>query len=415
MLETNMTGSPITVIGAGFSGLVTAYYLVTNGLHERHAVQVIDASPRPGGLIQTLSTQNGLVERAANGIINSAELQQMCNRIGVRLEATLPQARNRYIFRNGKPRRWPLGITESLRLAGSVVTSATSLKPAPMETIREWGDRVIGPKVTEYLLAPGLSGIYAGDPERLSASLILRKRAGSSREAGNEGKSVRPRTVAPRGGMQELIDGLVRFLERSGVVVHLGVEGRVVADSPTIICTSAPKAANLLTEVASDAARQIGKIEMLPLVSITSFFERRAEQPQGFGCLFPRKEGFRSLGVLFNDCIFPERSRMRSETWILGGALDRGVVDASDDELVGQITNEHQMLTSSKAVPVETVVTRWPTALPHYTTDLELLVNHRAILPREILLVGNYLGVIGLTRIAHLARDAANRMYEILR
>lgn len=405
-----MSPPPITVIGAGFSGLVTAYHLISAGLHPRCHVRVIDVATRPGGLIQTERTQNGLIERAANGIVSSEGLLRMCERIGVRLETTLPQARNRFIFRDGKPRRWPLGVTESMRLAASVVSSATSLKPAPMETIKEWGDRVMGSKVTDYLLAPGLSGIYAGDPARLSASLILRRRGKRSHSSTQERKSLRPRTVAPRGGMQELIDGLVRFLERSGVEIRLGEEARVESGAPTIICTSAPAAGKLLTEVAPDAGRQLGKIEMLPLVTVTCFLERRPDQPQGFGCLFPRKEGVRALGVLFNDCIFPERSRMRSETWILGGALDRSVIDLSDDQLVALITEGHQKLTLSKNTPVDAIITRWPKALPHYTTDLELMVNHRAILPNEILLVGNYLGVIGLTRIAELARDAASRM-----
>ena len=106
---------------------------------------------------------------------------------------------------------------------------------------------------------------------------------------------------------------------------------------------------------------------------------------------------------------------MRSETWILGGALDRAVIDVSDEELIAQVTSEHQRLTSSRNVPVEVRVTRWRKALPHYTTDLELIINHRAILPGEILLVGNYLGKIGLTRIAEQAKEAATRMLGTLR
>src|SRR5678815_723275 len=116
-----MSSPPITVIGAGFSGLVTAYHLVTGGLPQRCPVRVIDVATRPGGLIQTERTQNGLIERAANGIVSSEDMLSMCERIGVRLETTLPQARNRYIFRDGKPRRWPLGLTESMRLAATVV------------------------------------------------------------------------------------------------------------------------------------------------------------------------------------------------------------------------------------------------------------------------------------------------------
>ena len=214
--------------------------------------------------------------------------------------------------------------------------------------------------------------------------------------------------------MQELIDGLVSFLEARGVEIVLGNSAEVEPGAPTIICTSAPQAARLLTECEPEVGRQLEKVEMLPLVTVTCFFEPRPEQPQGFGCLFPRNEGFRALGVLFNDCIFPDRSAQRSETWILGGALDRSVVDLTDEQIVAEITKEHQMLTLSTNIPIEAIVTRWPQALPHYTTHLELMLNHRAIIPEEILLVGNYLGAIGLTRIVELARNAATRMSAFL-
>ncbi|PYS44877.1 MAG: hypothetical protein DMF71_01990 [Acidobacteria bacterium] len=49
----------ITVVGAGFSGLVTAYYLVKAGEH----VRVLEKSSRAGGLLQTIHTEHGLVER----------------------------------------------------------------------------------------------------------------------------------------------------------------------------------------------------------------------------------------------------------------------------------------------------------------------------------------------------------------
>ena len=37
--------------------------------------------------------------------------------------------------------------------------------------------------------------------------------------------------------------------------------------------------------------------------------------------MFPRGEGFRARGVLFNEFIFERRERAHSETWIFGGAL----------------------------------------------------------------------------------------------
>ena len=53
--------SDVGVIGAGLSGLATAWYLTEAGAR----VEVVDAAVRPGGLIQTERSIHGIVESAA--------------------------------------------------------------------------------------------------------------------------------------------------------------------------------------------------------------------------------------------------------------------------------------------------------------------------------------------------------------
>ncbi len=394
----------ITVIGAGFSGLVTAFYLV----HERMQVRLIEKSERAGGLIQTLNTRNGLVETAANGILSSPDVVEMCSRIGVPLERTLPQSRARYIYR-GRPSRWPLRFSESIRLAAGLAWNVARFKPEPRESVNEWGARVLGKGATEHFLAPALAGVYAGDPHKLSATLVLKRAEYAGHETGSK-RAARPRTVAPKGGLQQIIDGLVTFLVKAGVQIVTGERAEIRDREPVIICTSAHEASEVLKSVAPDISRQLERIEMLPLVTATCFFERSPAQVIGFGCLFPREQGFRSLGVLFNDCIFAGRSPIRSETWILGGALDRQVVDLDDSTLSELLVNEHERLTGARETLIDLKITRWPKALPHYTTDLELILDHLGVLPSEISLVGNYLGEIGLARIVSRAKRIARRI-----
>ena len=69
--------------------MVTAYYLVKAG--ER--VRVLEKSSRAGGLLQTIHTEHGLVETAANGIRNSARLEALCADIGVPLQTARREAR----------------------------------------------------------------------------------------------------------------------------------------------------------------------------------------------------------------------------------------------------------------------------------------------------------------------------------
>lgn len=396
----------ITVIGAGFSGLTTAYYLLQAGAR----VRVIERSERAGGLLGTRRTEHGLVETAANGILNSARLEAMCADIGLTLIAPRPESRARFIWRD-RPRRWPIGIGETLRLGAGVLGNLTRLRPSPRETIASWGERVLGAGATRYALLPALGGIYAGDGRQLSANLILRRRPAHAAE---KEKPRQRGTVAPPRGMQQLIDCLADRLEKRGAELLFNRAAEIRAGEPTVVCTSASQAAALLHEVAPEASACLRRIEMLSLVTATCFYERRPGQPQGFGCLFPRDLGFRARGALFNDCLFEGRSDLRSETWILGGALDPEVLRTSDEELTRILMADHARLTGRSEMPLSVHITRWPQALPHYNLDLERSLAELPPLPRGLALGGNYLGQIGLGKILHRSARTAAQILETL-
>lgn len=398
----------VKVIGAGFSGLVTAYYLVKEGFK----VQIVERNKRAGGLIQTLQTPQGPVETAANGIRNSVRLEAMCADIDVPLQATRREARARFIFR-GRPKRFPLGITDVLKLGFRFASSATSLRPRPMETIANWGRRVVGPGATDYFLAPALGGIYAGDPDRLSASLIFGQASLPAHLQTT--RPARPGlhgTVAPPHGMQQLIDGLCDYLDRAGVESILDHDGKIEAGEPAIVCTSARAAARCLSDAAPQLSESLRQIEMMPVVTATCQYEPAAAKLKGFGCLFPRSEGFRARGVLFNECIFPGRGPAHSETWIFGGALDPGIAKMSDRELIELISTERKRLCGEEHEPIGIHLTTWPEALPHYSIDLERILTTLPAPPVNVGLVGNYLGRIGLAKLVERAAFVAREFRE---
>lgn len=393
----------IQVVGAGFSGLTTAYYLVKLG----YRVRIVDSGARAGGMLKTIRTPHGLVETAANGLRNSGRLEAMCAEIGVPLQETRRVARARFIYRD-RPRRWPLNLSEVWRLISNTTANIRSLRPRSSETIAGWGRRVIGAGATDYFLAPALGGIYAGDPQALSASLIFHKAALPDELRTSPPSRARIRgTVAPPAGMQHFIDGLGTYLRRVGVEFSLNQPARVQPGEAAVVCTSAGAAATYLRDIAPELSRQLGKIEMLPLVTATCFYATPPGSLRGFGCLFPRGQGFRSLGVLLNTCIFEGRGPAHSETWILGGALDRDVLHLDDSALHHLIAGERQQLYGRHEEALGAYITRWPEALPHYSIELERVLTTLPSLPRGIGLVGNYLGRIGLTGIVDRAAQVA--------
>jgi hypothetical protein len=55
-------------------------------------------------------------------------------------------------------------------------------------------------------------------------------------------------------------------------------------------------------------------------------------------------------------------------------------------------------------------VTRWSRALPHYTIELEKILTDLPPPPKNIALVGNYLGRIGLAKILERAAFVADEV-----
>jgi oxygen-dependent protoporphyrinogen oxidase len=395
----------ITVVGAGFSGLTTAYFLTKHGF----SVRIVEKSDRPGGLICTIRTGHGLVETAANGLLSSARAEAMCADIGVPLVTTRREGRRRFIYR-GKPKQVPLTIGDMLTVSGRMAVNLTKLSPRPFESIGDWSRRVLGHGATDYLLVPALGGIYAGDPEQLSASLIFGKATLPDHLHTNKPiKGHLHGTVAPPNGMQQLIDGLVDYLKRSGVEFVFNEGER--QPHQTVVCLSASAAGKYLEDVAPEVSASLAQVEMLSLATVTCFYRQDAAKLKGFGCLFPRDQGFRARGVLFNDFIFEGRGPAHAETWIFGGALDADVVNLDDDEFAEAISADRQRFYGRHDQALEIHVTRWPKALPHYTIGLERMLTTLPAPPPNIQLVGNYLGRIGLAKILERAAFVADEVH----
>lgn len=390
----------ITVVGGGFSGLVTSYYLAKKGL----AVRLVEKQDRLGGLIGTLDTPQGPVELAASGIRASAKLEALCSELELPLISTKKESRARYLYR-GEPRRWPLGPIESLgftgRLGGHFLTR--QFRPRPDETVHQWASRVLGESAARFIVGAALQGIYAGDPKELSANLIFGKRHKPE-------KGQRKGLVAPKWGMSQLVDALEQKLRSLGVEIETGVEIDGELDGPVVISTSAKDAVPLVRARSEDAAAKIERIEMLPLIRVTAFHPASENTIGGFGILFPRNQGVKALGVLFNTNIFENRGDGHSESWIYGGATDRDVLDLDDDELFGLVAKDRETV-YGRSVDAEAMYPqRWPLALPHYDVRLEAMLRDGIETPPDTFLAGNYLRGIGLPMLIERAWDVANEV-----
>jgi oxygen-dependent protoporphyrinogen oxidase len=383
------------VVGAGLSGLAAAWYLADLGA----LVRVVEASAEPGGLIHTRRLPEGLVETAANAFVWTERVASLAAAIGVELVDARPESKRRYIFRGGRARRWPLGVGESVAMAARLGAAwvTRGMRARDEETVETWGHRVVGRAGTEWLVSPALQGIYGSTAERLSASAVF----GARRKG-------RRRMVAPRGGMGQFIERLADRLRSRGVTIECGtLLDALEPGGPTIVATPAPEAARLLSPVAPEFASGARAIDTAPLATLTAFYTPSPTDARGFGVLFPRPSGVTALGVLFNAEIFPDRSALRSETWIFGGDF---AGRATDDEVKAAQARDRLALTGKDARPVAHVLTRWPQALPVYSGKILATAREAPKLPAWVAVAGNYVGSIGVAGLVDTAAAAAAKI-----
>ena len=378
----------VRVIGAGLSGLAAAWCLRDRGCD----VEVVDAAPGPGGLIQTRSSRFGLIETAANAFVWTPVVRRWFETLDLTPCFPLPSSRARYIWRDNRARRWPLTFLETAALGWHLTGATVSGRRTPRadESVRTWSDRALGSAATRWLVGPALQGIYAAAPENLSAAIVIGGR--------RRGRRV---LAAPAGGMGQFIERLHARLIDRGVAFSFG---RTVAsadpDVPTIIATNASSAARLVAPVAPALGEALAKVELLPLATVTAFFGNHPRDRHGFGMLFPRGTDIRALGVLFNADIFAGRSDVRSETWIYGG-LEPG------EDALAILMGDRNLCTGRSDDPLHVNVTIWPEAIPRYDATVTAVQHVLRKRPGNLALTGNYLGQIGVAGLLERAADAA--------
>lgn len=401
-----MKNTKVQIVGAGFSGLSLAWELQKKGFQ----VEIYEQSEKVGGLIQTIRTDSHLRETAANGVLYNERFAGLAQELEVPFVPTNPQAKKRYIFRDGKMRRWPLKFFESLKLFFKGLVFFVKYKithsfgEKPQESLQDWAERMFGSAFVQYVLSAGIRGIFAISPKNLNATAVLNS---FKAVIVNKQKNLRG-TWAPQFGMGQLIQALhVKLQNKNVLFCKRKIESlsdlSIDKNNILILATAAWDAAQILKISA------LNKITAIPLLSVTCVWPESVSVPEAFGCLVNEQDSFFSKGVLFNRSLFNNRGPCASETWIVGQDLSNNLNQASeicqlsDAEIKVKILQDRHRLTGqTQAEPQEFYVQRWPQAIPAYDHNLSYFLealSDENFLPKHVFLTGNYLGKIGLAKI----------------
>ncbi|HLA11248.1 MAG TPA: FAD-dependent oxidoreductase [Pyrinomonadaceae bacterium] len=409
----NDANKEVAVVGAGISGLLAAYQLHKRG----YRVTILEESERVGGLLRTDFPRFGMAEAAANSLLASPAVTEVCAELSVELTPVRADSKARYILRDGQLRKFPLSMRETagvLRRA-AFVRAGNHFESQDLEA---WGVRHLGSAAVDYLLTPFVRGIYGVQPEEVGLLAAFPKLlvepgktllgATIARRMRDRGpKKPRAHMVAPRFGMRDLVSRLETHLRESlGDRFVTGVKVPLVPDFPNVVITiPAYRAAELFESSYPKLAEQLRGVAYTPMISVTAFVQRElfSRVPKGVGVLVPACEQRNCLGVLFSSSSFTGRvndeNQYASFTIMMGGSTGGRWLKASDEEIGKAVAAELRALLGMRGSVAEMVINRWPRGIPKYTTDLpKVWAEARqswCSVPGNILF-GNYTGQVSL-------------------
>ncbi len=424
---------PALVVGGGISGLVCAHALQKAGIE----VLLVEASSRTGGVIHSVVRDGFLLELGPQSFAGTAQLRTLCAELGTAdqlLEA--PPRAPRYVLINGALQ--PLPMSPPAFFLSSVINGSTkwallrdifdkSVPPDTDESVAAFVRRKFSDQLLDRLVGPFVSGVYAGDPEKLSLRSAFPQLHKAEKAAGSivrgmlrltkskKGPRERPTLNTFRDGNETLVRALANSLgpaiytqtcaasiyRQSDGSFHVSLEGGsndpLVAQS-VILATPTDVTGKLLAQVDSSVESLLASVEYAPVAVVSLGYRKNdvGHRLDGFGFLVPRSSGLRVLGAVWNSSLFPGRAPEGQVllTTFVGGATDPFAAKLNSQELANLAHREIAPLLSIKNSPTFSNVTIWPRALPQYNLGhgerLAAISRNLARFP-GLFLTGNYL------------------------
>jgi protoporphyrinogen/coproporphyrinogen III oxidase len=381
----------VVVVGGGLSGLFTASELVAAGVDD---VLVVDAANGPGGLTRTMEKDGYWLEPAAGSFsLPHPALSAILERSRIEIEPA-SDAATRFVFVDGRLvpiRPGPSALLAPvLSVPAKVGALAEPLRPRAVveqeESLADFLRRRFGFRAGSLIAWLMASGVYAGDPERLSAEAAFPILGTLEREHGSvalgglrarrsRSSRIRPRPHVPTGGMTVLAESLASSLQgrfRGGFAVESvrrrreawEVSGPETITADVVVLAVRPEiASKVLGEALGDQQAQPKSAPVL----VVGLGGTGAPLPTGFGVLVGPDEGLATRGVLFESSYAP--SRAPTGSWlakmIIGGAGSR--IPHGDDGAVIEVAREELARIVSREVrPEVVIVARHEDGIPQY-------------------------------------------------
>jgi oxygen-dependent protoporphyrinogen oxidase len=464
----------ILVVGGGISGLACAWRLRQLGL----PVLLLERGSRFGGVIETVEESGFRFDVGPQSFTNTPALSELIDEVGEAgepLRADLLRAdprAPRYILHGG--RLVPGPLSPPRLLTTPLLSARTKLRilaepflrtypPAEDESIAAFVRRKFGEDLLANLVGPFVSGVWAGDPEKLSltaafpavreleekyGSVIrgaMKQRRKSAGKSSRKDSGERHSLCNFRGGISALVAAIasklgdaactgakitaIRLSTKTAFEVDYRAGGKAesAAVAALVIATPAEETGRLLHDVGPRFAEVLGKIEYASVAQVSAGYrldqikQREAKNGlNGFGFLVPRSEKLRLLGTVWNSSLFPGRAPegMASFTSFLGGMTDPEIVSRGPDEIAAIAHSELSSVLGISGAPVAQRVSRWQRALPQYNIghrELTGALHPLCAATPGLFLAGSYFGGPAIGACVEYANKVAKQAADFLR
>ena len=441
----------IAVIGAGLTGLTTAYYLKKRGVD----VTVFEKLDRPGGVIRSVSEDGFIYENGpSTGVLSTPEAAELIEELNdlCSLEIADRSAKFRWIWKNGRWHPIPSGLIggiitplfrfpDKLKLLGEPFFAPGN---NPDESLADMVRRRMGESFLNYAIDPFILGIYAGDPEKLVTRFALPRLYNLEQKYGSfiggalkkmiEPKPEREKNLkrdifSMKGGLSHLIEAL--YVKTGPANFKLNIRGLEVIpqDQGYLVCSDNADPVffdKIISTVGGYALADIFRffpkeklalIEQMPyarVIQVSAGFRNwTGIGLKAFGGLIPFRESRQLLGTLFLSSFLSDRAPKGGAliSTYLGGIRKPEMVDLDDRQIEEIVRDELKSLMGlTKWQPDLLVINRYQHAIPQYGIESEKKLMAIARLEKEfpgVILAGNIRDGIGIADRIRQGRNVA--------
>ncbi|KAI3873695.1 hypothetical protein MKW92_007127 [Papaver armeniacum] len=416
--ESNSYSVDCVIVGAGISGLCIAQALSTKHGEIASKVIVTEAQNRVGGNISTRERDGYLWEEGPNSFQPSDTMLSVAVDNGLKDELVLadPTA-PRFVLWDGKLRPVPskpadLPVFDLMSIKGSLEPDLDR-----EESVEEFVRRNLGDEVFERLIEPFCSGVYAGDPAKLSMRAAFEKVWRLEQNGGSIIGGAFKALPKPKGqtvgsfkkGLAMLLLQFLKEIKCGGYnLTYETPEGLISVQAKVVLL-----------------ADSLSKFYYPPVaaVSISYPFEAIKKERlidgelKGFGQLHPHSRRNYIQFIPFPNRAPPGRVLLLN---FIGGATNTGIVNKTEGEIVEAVDRDlrKMLITSNSKDPLVLGVRVWPQAIPQFLVGhLDTLRCKRGLQDgglHGLFLGGNYVSVVALGRCVEGAFDSAAEVSKFL-